>query len=297
MWLGIIRTVARRAVLGTVVASVAVAGLLAPAQAGAPTAPFDHAGDDVGEAIAAADQETCDGVPTHEIGAGPGQRRRIAARRAGRSPSAASSSATFRASAASTCRTPTVTATPPPPTASSCSAPRRVDLGNTVAVTGTSPSSAARPQITARPTSTSAPTAPRPTCPTAAAAGPAGRRRRPRARSRACSSRPVDALTVSEVFDLTRFGELTLSEGGLLVQPTELARPGHARGRRPSLRTTPRAGSCSTTAARPASRRRTRPYLSPDHAGPRRRRAHLHRAARARLRLRPVAAAAGRRHR
>jgi uncharacterized protein len=37
---------------------------------------------------------------------------------------------------------------------------------------------------------------------------------------------PVDVLTVSEVFDLTRFGELTLSEGGLLVQPTELARPG-----------------------------------------------------------------------
>jgi predicted extracellular nuclease len=39
---------------------------------------------------------------------------------------------------------------------------------------------------------------------------------------------PVDALTVSEVFDLTSFGELTLSEGGLLVQPTELARPGTA---------------------------------------------------------------------
>jgi predicted extracellular nuclease len=37
---------------------------------------------------------------------------------------------------------------------------------------------------------------------------------------------PVDSLTVSEVFALTRFGELTLSEGGLLVQPTELARPG-----------------------------------------------------------------------
>ncbi|MET0763983.1 MAG: ExeM/NucH family extracellular endonuclease [Blastococcus sp.] len=36
---------------------------------------------------------------------------------------------------------------------------------------------------------------------------------------------PVDALTVSEVFDLVSFGELTLSEGGLLVQPTELARP------------------------------------------------------------------------
>ena len=30
---------------------------------------------------------------------------------------------------------------------------------------------------------------------------------------------PVDVLTVSEIFDLTRFGELTLSEGGLLVQP------------------------------------------------------------------------------
>lgn len=37
---------------------------------------------------------------------------------------------------------------------------------------------------------------------------------------------PVDTLTVSEVYDLTSFGELTLSEGGLLVQPTELARPG-----------------------------------------------------------------------
>ncbi len=39
---------------------------------------------------------------------------------------------------------------------------------------------------------------------------------------------PVDRLTVSEVFGLTRFGELLLSEGGLLVQPTELARPGPA---------------------------------------------------------------------
>ncbi len=36
----------------------------------------------------------------------------------------------------------------------------------------------------------------------------------------------VDELTVSEVFNLTRFGELTLSEGGVLVQPTELSR-GH----------------------------------------------------------------------
>ena len=37
---------------------------------------------------------------------------------------------------------------------------------------------------------------------------------------------PSADLTVSEVFDLTRFGELMLSTGGRLVQPTELARPG-----------------------------------------------------------------------
>jgi len=37
---------------------------------------------------------------------------------------------------------------------------------------------------------------------------------------------PADVLTVSEVFNLTSFGELMLSEDGVLVQPTELARPG-----------------------------------------------------------------------
>ena len=37
---------------------------------------------------------------------------------------------------------------------------------------------------------------------------------------------PADTLTVSEVFNLTRFGELMLSEGGVLVQPTELADAG-----------------------------------------------------------------------
>ena len=37
---------------------------------------------------------------------------------------------------------------------------------------------------------------------------------------------PQDTLTVSEVFNLTRFGELMLSEGGVLVQPTELADAG-----------------------------------------------------------------------
>ncbi|WP_448616128.1 ExeM/NucH family extracellular endonuclease [Modestobacter sp. URMC 112] len=39
---------------------------------------------------------------------------------------------------------------------------------------------------------------------------------------------PATPLTVSDVFDLTSFGELTLSADGLLVQPTELARPGTA---------------------------------------------------------------------
>ena len=37
---------------------------------------------------------------------------------------------------------------------------------------------------------------------------------------------PADVLTVSEVFNLTRFGELTLSQGGVLVQPTEIGRAG-----------------------------------------------------------------------
>ncbi|CAN5375819.1 hypothetical protein BH20ACT5_BH20ACT5_02230 [soil metagenome] len=37
---------------------------------------------------------------------------------------------------------------------------------------------------------------------------------------------PVDTLTVSEVFNLNRFGELVLSEGGRLLQPTEVFEPG-----------------------------------------------------------------------
>ena len=75
--------------------------------------------------------------------------------------------------------------------------------------------------------------------------------------------RPADALTVSEVFALTRYGELTLSEGGVLVQPTEVARPG-----------TPEAaavvaGNAARTVllddGRDDSRSLTdRPYLSPD---------------------------------
>jgi uncharacterized protein len=74
---------------------------------------------------------------------------------------------------------------------------------------------------------------------------------------------PVDTLTVSEVFNLTRFGELMLSEGGLLVQPTELADAGSpeaiaiaAENERRRL-----VLDDGTNASRSAT---NRPYLSPD---------------------------------
>lgn len=38
--------------------------------------------------------------------------------------------------------------------------------------------------------------------------------------------RPVDELTVTEVFNLNRFGEVQLAEGGRLVNPTEVVEPG-----------------------------------------------------------------------
>ena len=74
---------------------------------------------------------------------------------------------------------------------------------------------------------------------------------------------PADTLTVSEVFDLTSFGELTLSEGGLLVQPTELARPGTAEAAEVVVRNEARkivlddGVSARVTVT-------TRPYLSAD---------------------------------
>ncbi|WP_432542169.1 ExeM/NucH family extracellular endonuclease [Kineococcus sp. SYSU DK002] len=72
---------------------------------------------------------------------------------------------------------------------------------------------------------------------------------------------PADRLTVSEVYDLTSFGELTLSEGGVLVQPTELARPGagaDAVAAQNALRSVvlDDASSARTSVT-------TRPYLSP----------------------------------
>ena len=72
---------------------------------------------------------------------------------------------------------------------------------------------------------------------------------------------PVDRLTVSEVFDLTSFGELTLSEGGLLVQPTELARPGPEAQAIAAENTLRRIVLDDGLSARVSTT--TRPYLSP----------------------------------
>ncbi len=72
---------------------------------------------------------------------------------------------------------------------------------------------------------------------------------------------PVDTLTVSEVFDLTSFGELTLSEGGLLVQPTELARPGPEAEAIREQNTLRRVTLDDGLSSRVSTT--TRPYLSP----------------------------------
>ena len=74
---------------------------------------------------------------------------------------------------------------------------------------------------------------------------------------------PADVLTVSEVFNLTRFGELMLSEGGLLVQPTELADAGSAEATAIAIANEQRRVVLDdgTNASRSAI---NRPYLSPD---------------------------------
>ncbi len=105
--------------------------------------------------------------------------------------------------------------------------PLAVDLGDTVAVTGQVGEFSGQTQVSS------------PTGAAVCGEGDAGRLPAPavldlpadtaaRERLEGMLVRPADTLTVSEVFDLTRFGELTLSEGGVLVQPTELARPGPA---------------------------------------------------------------------
>ena len=72
---------------------------------------------------------------------------------------------------------------------------------------------------------------------------------------------PADVLTVSEVFDLTSFGELTLSEGGLLVQPTELAEPGPDADAVRDANTLRRIVLDDGLSSRVSTT--TRPYLSP----------------------------------
>ena len=138
--------------------------------------------------------------------------------------------------------------------------PVAVDLGDTVAVTGTASEFFGQTQIAAGSDAAVCADGTAANLPAAAALDlPADDAARERLEGMLVDAR--DALTVSEVFDLTSFGELTLSQGGLLVQPTELARPGTAgRGDRRRQHGAPhRAGR------RPqrAGHRDTPPYLTP----------------------------------
>ncbi|PWW24524.1 5'-nucleotidase/hypothetical protein [Geodermatophilus normandii] len=105
--------------------------------------------------------------------------------------------------------------------------PVAVDLGDTVAVTGQAQEFGGQTQISAR---SGAAVCADGTAADLPAAAPLDLPADDAARERLEGMRvaPADTLTVSEVFDLTSFGELVLSEGGVLVQPTELARPGTA---------------------------------------------------------------------
>jgi predicted extracellular nuclease len=135
-----------------------------------------------------------------------------------------------------------------------------VDLGDTVTVTGQAQEYYGQTQVSA-PTGVTvvaegtAADLPAPT----ALDLPAGAEARERLEGMLVA--PADRLTVSEVYDLTTYGELTLSEGGVLVQPTELARPGagaQAIAEQNALRTIVlddgKSARVSVT---------TRPYLSP----------------------------------
>ena len=100
-----------------------------------------------------------------------------------------------------------------------------VDLGDTVAVRGTVGESGEQTQITARTDVAVCSEGDEQTLPVAAPLDlPADDAARERLEGMRVE--PADPLTVSDVFDLTSFGELTLSQGGVLVQPTEVARPG-----------------------------------------------------------------------
>ncbi|MGX5655936.1 ExeM/NucH family extracellular endonuclease [Geodermatophilus nigrescens] len=103
--------------------------------------------------------------------------------------------------------------------------PVAVDLGDTVAVTGEVAEFGGQTQLTSRQDVAVCAEGSAEDLPAAAPLDlPADDAARERLEGMLVA--PVDTLTVSEVFDLTSFGELTLSEGGVLVQPTEVARPG-----------------------------------------------------------------------
>lgn len=103
-----------------------------------------------------------------------------------------------------------------------------VDLGDTVAVTGTAKEFHGLTEVEAQSAQVCA-DGDRTSLPAAAALDlPAGQVEREALEAMLVES--VDTLTVSEVYALTRFGQLTLSEGGRLVQPTEVARPGTPEG-------------------------------------------------------------------
>ena len=179
--------------------------------------------------------------------------------------------------------------------------PVAVDLGDTVVATGTAGEFSGQTQIDAR-TDAQVPQRGATVCgegsaddlPDAAPLDlPAGDAERERLEGMLVE--PVDELTVSEVFDLTSFGELTLSEGGLLVQPTELARPGPEAQAIAAENLRRRITLDDGVSARVSVT--TRPYLTPDTPVRVGDELRLHRAAGARLRVQRLAAAAGRRHR
>jgi predicted extracellular nuclease len=139
--------------------------------------------------------------------------------------------------------------------------PLAVDLGDTVAVTGTAQEDSGQTEIgsgsdAAVCTDGTAADLPAP-APLDLPADDAARER-----SEGMLVRPVDTLTVSEVYGLTRYGELLVSEGGVTLQPTEVARPGTSEAAaavgdnalRSIVLDDARRSGTSTTA---------RPYLSP----------------------------------
>ncbi len=206
------RRPARRAAVGSAVVSLAVLGLPAVARA-VPSTPAEPAA-------------VCDAAPTHEIGAVQGS--------GPATPLATGSSVTVRGVVVGD--EPGLSgfslqdadgdgsdATSDGVFVSSPGA--AVDLGDTVAVRGTVGESGEQTQITARTDVAVCAEGDEQTLPAAAPlvlpADDAARERLEGMRVE-----PADPLTVSDVFDLTSFGELTLSQGGVLVQPTEVARPG-----------------------------------------------------------------------